>query len=236
MCTGGAGSGIETRPFWSDLIHSSSPLPFYSIYLTPGFTSSETGCRCPAAGIIRRCSSRTKGVHAPQSVGLSPSVLSLSFCLRFFVSLTSVFTSTVSVSGSWLKTPPIPMSKAGLPAPSSRQRLFLAERWRYTARCTLRYTHISWSLSTVHLAFLPGAFDRSMQHHLKDLLFKDGVYDPEETVRGSLPRRKRRYGNGGRPGSRCMRSVAPLTSRIPPFTSFYYPAEGLLRQLAGGLV
>jgi hypothetical protein len=21
-----------------------------------------------------------------------------------------------------------------------------------------------------------------MQHHLKDLLFKDGVYDPEETV------------------------------------------------------
>jgi hypothetical protein len=27
-----------------------------------------------------------------------------------------------------------------------------------------------------------GGFDRSMQHHLKDLLFKDGVYDPEETV------------------------------------------------------
>ena len=29
---------------------------------------------------------------------------------------------------------------------------------------------------------LSGEFDRSMQHHLKDLLFKDGVYDPEETV------------------------------------------------------
>jgi hypothetical protein len=28
----------------------------------------------------------------------------------------------------------------------------------------------------------PGGFDRSMQHHLKDLLFKDGVYDPEETI------------------------------------------------------
>jgi hypothetical protein len=28
-----------------------------------------------------------------------------------------------------------------------------------------------------------GGFDRSMQHHLKDLLSKDGVYDPEETVK-----------------------------------------------------
>src|SRR5271169_2951320 len=27
-----------------------------------------------------------------------------------------------------------------------------------------------------------GGLNRSMQHHLKDLLFKDGVYDPEETV------------------------------------------------------
>jgi hypothetical protein len=27
-----------------------------------------------------------------------------------------------------------------------------------------------------------GGFYRSMQHHLKDLLFKDGVYDPEETI------------------------------------------------------
>ena len=27
-----------------------------------------------------------------------------------------------------------------------------------------------------------GRFNGSMQHHLKDLLFKDGVYDPEETV------------------------------------------------------
>jgi len=27
----------------------------------------------------------------------------------------------------------------------------------------------------------PGGLNRSMQHHLKDLLFKDGVYDPEET-------------------------------------------------------
>lgn len=27
-----------------------------------------------------------------------------------------------------------------------------------------------------------GEFDRSMQHHLKGLLFKDGVYDPEETI------------------------------------------------------
>jgi hypothetical protein len=26
-----------------------------------------------------------------------------------------------------------------------------------------------------------GGLNRSMQHHLKDLLFKDGVYDPEET-------------------------------------------------------
>jgi hypothetical protein len=32
-----------------------------------------------------------------------------------------------------------------------------------------------------HLSGYPGGFDRSMQHHLKDLLFKDGVYDPEET-------------------------------------------------------
>jgi len=29
-----------------------------------------------------------------------------------------------------------------------------------------------------------------------------------------------------------MRSVAPLTSHIPPFTSFYYPAEEFVRQLA----
>ncbi len=29
---------------------------------------------------------------------------------------------------------------------------------------------------------LRGAFDRSMQHHLKDLWFKDGVYEPAETV------------------------------------------------------
>ena len=27
-----------------------------------------------------------------------------------------------------------------------------------------------------------GAFDRSMQHHLKDLWFKDGVYEPTEAV------------------------------------------------------
>jgi hypothetical protein len=26
-----------------------------------------------------------------------------------------------------------------------------------------------------------GGLNRSMQHHLKDLLFKDGVYDPKET-------------------------------------------------------
>jgi hypothetical protein len=29
---------------------------------------------------------------------------------------------------------------------------------------------------------ISGGFDRSMQHHLKDLLFKDGVYDPRKTV------------------------------------------------------
>jgi hypothetical protein len=34
----------------------------------------------------------------------------------------------------------------------------------------------------LHFSGNPGGFDRSMQHHLKDLLFKDGVYDPEETV------------------------------------------------------
>jgi len=28
----------------------------------------------------------------------------------------------------------------------------------------------------------PGAFDRSMQHHLIDLRFKDGVYEPTEAV------------------------------------------------------
>jgi len=28
----------------------------------------------------------------------------------------------------------------------------------------------------------PGAFDRSMQHHLVDVLFKDGVYERWETV------------------------------------------------------
>ena len=27
-----------------------------------------------------------------------------------------------------------------------------------------------------------GAFNRSMQHHLKDLPFEDGVYDGRETV------------------------------------------------------
>jgi len=27
-----------------------------------------------------------------------------------------------------------------------------------------------------------GAFDRSMQHHLIDLLFKDGVYDPRNAI------------------------------------------------------
>jgi hypothetical protein len=27
-----------------------------------------------------------------------------------------------------------------------------------------------------------GAFDRSMQHHLIDVQFKDGVYDPRETI------------------------------------------------------
>jgi transposase-like protein len=27
-----------------------------------------------------------------------------------------------------------------------------------------------------------GAFDRSMQHHLRTDLFKDGVYDPREAV------------------------------------------------------
>jgi hypothetical protein len=27
-----------------------------------------------------------------------------------------------------------------------------------------------------------GGLNRSMQHHLKDFLFKDGVYDPEETL------------------------------------------------------
>jgi hypothetical protein len=32
------------------------------------------------------------------------------------------------------------------------------------------------------MSFKGGGFDRSMQHHLKDLLFKDGVYDPGETV------------------------------------------------------
>ena len=33
-----------------------------------------------------------------------------------------------------------------------------------------------------HMYDKRGAFNRSMQHHLKDLLFKDGVHDPEETV------------------------------------------------------
>ena len=28
----------------------------------------------------------------------------------------------------------------------------------------------------------PGGLNRSMQHHLKDLLFKDGVYEGGETV------------------------------------------------------
>jgi hypothetical protein len=32
------------------------------------------------------------------------------------------------------------------------------------------------------LSVYAGGLNRSMQHHLKDLLFKDGVYDPEETV------------------------------------------------------
>jgi hypothetical protein len=27
-----------------------------------------------------------------------------------------------------------------------------------------------------------GGFDRSMQHHLRNDLFKDGVYDPRETI------------------------------------------------------
>ena len=66
-----------------------------------------------------------------------------------------------------------------------------------------------------------------MQHHLKDLLFKDGVYDPEETVETFCHAEDRRSGNGGRPGSRCMRSVAYLTSRIRPFASSYCLAEGL---------
>jgi hypothetical protein len=33
---------------------------------------------------------------------------------------------------------------------------------------------------------LRGAFDRSMQHHLRNDLFKDGVYDPRETIKTFL--------------------------------------------------
>jgi hypothetical protein len=33
----------------------------------------------------------------------------------------------------------------------------------------------------LHMDGYPGGLNRSMQHHLKDLLFKDGVYDSEET-------------------------------------------------------
>jgi hypothetical protein len=34
---------------------------------------------------------------------------------------------------------------------------------------------------TLYMDDYGGGLNRSMQHHLKDLLFKDGVYDPEET-------------------------------------------------------
>jgi len=82
-----------------------------------------------------------------------------------------------------------------------------------------------------HLDVLSGGFNRSMQHHPKDLLLKDCVYASKETVETFS-----RAENGdmeGSAGSRCMRSVAYSTSRIRLFTSFYYLAARLLRQLAG---
>ena len=74
-----------------------------------------------------------------------------------------------------------------------------------------------------------------MQHHLIKLLFKDGVYDPEETVE-TFSDERTKYGSDGRPGSRCMRSDAPLTSRIPPFAICCCLVEGLLPQCAAAPV
>jgi hypothetical protein len=34
----------------------------------------------------------------------------------------------------------------------------------------------------IHLSDMPGAFNRSKQHHLIDLLFKDGVYERRKTI------------------------------------------------------
>ena len=82
----------------------------------------------------------------------------------------------------------------------------------------------------------PGGLNRSMQHHLKDLLFKDGVYDPEETVETFCHARRPIYGSDGRPGSRCMRLGAPLTSHIPPFAICCCLAEGFLPQCAAAPV
>ena len=58
-----------------------------------------------------------------------------------------------------------------------------------------------------------------MQHHLKDLLFKDGVYDPEETVEAFSHCKETDVWKEmeGR-SSRCMRLGArALTNHIPPF-------------------
>ena len=35
---------------------------------------------------------------------------------------------------------------------------------------------------TAELTGLAGGFDRSMQHHLMNVSFKDGVYDPRKMV------------------------------------------------------
>src|SRR6267378_892328 len=71
-----------------------------------------------------------------------------------------------------------------------------------------------------------------MQHHLRNDLFKDGVYDPKKCDRDFLPRRRPISGAVGRPGRHSMKSGVPMASHIIPFAVCCCLAEDSMNILA----
>src|SRR5260370_36408328 len=89
--------------------------------------------------------------------------------------------------------------------------------------------------SECEVAENPGAFDRSLQHHLVEVLLLRMVFMSEGKQSRLSPAQKADVWSRWKAGSRCMRLGVPTASPITAFAVCCCRAEGLLQPLAGAL-